>query len=586
MADLKYIIKLVDGKTLTLSSNSIKLYPHIQDQISDISGNEVFLEYSDTEALHLILTTDFLEQEYAPDMHIRLISAVEYLGNENMLDTMLKILLTWFNNPDILAQLKQDKEFIKKLISTLSVPVLWRILQFFTVLEFEYQGVEFMEIKEIDAASDDLNYIILKERDENNKIEIWHKGQLVKELEQIFPNSIIGRAIKDNGDIYYVDETLHPNRIMKYVGAEIMANDDQAIIPQRLRDITLSNIANIIISRDGTKFIMVTTLPNDDRIKRFEVRNMDTNDVILTRNIKTGNTKYYTSPRMNVIIETDPQLQYYITNKNGTSIPINIPHTQDLTSDDVLYIYIQCNDLSYQRKYNPEYHPWFPDIDIKLKLKLIFSYDENKFIEWGHVPQTVSPLEEPLEVGSSAPRPSDVPTSQFLKSPDRPINTSYYHHIVRILDVSGNVLVDYFVTEEEPVGISNTMFLTRVGRTEHPVHNGNIITEETVKNVYILVRSLNDIQGPIVQEIAGPTQHAIEYQDAAGISCLEFAYSFVNGVIPGKHGSFMFLHNRGYPIVPEGSTSIHGTANLDVLKYKAEVRYKNMAELLDDKFKD
>ncbi len=586
MADSKFIIKLVDGKTISLSRDSIELYPHIQDQLGDLSGNTLVLNYGDADALHLILTTDFLEQEYAPNMYIRLISAVEYLGNENMLDTMLKVLLTWFYNPDILAQLKQDKESIKQLISTLSVPVLWKILQFFTVLEFEYQGGEFMERKEIDAASDDLNYIILKERDENNKIEIWHKGQLVKELGQIFDFS--SPAIKNNGDIYCVDETLnpldetlHPNRIMKYVGAEIMANDDQAIIPQRLRDITLSNIANIIISRDGTKFIMVTTLPNDDRIKRFEVRNMDTNDVILTRNIKTGNTKYYTSPRMNVIIETDPQLQYYITNKNGTSIPINIPHTQDLTSDDVLYIYIQCNDLSYQRKYNPEYHPWFPDIDIKLKLKLIFSYDENKFIEWGHVPQTVSPLEEPLEVGSSAPRPSDVPTSQFLKSPDRPINTSYYHHIVRILDVSGNVLVDYFVTEEEPVGISNTMFLTRVGRTEHPVHNGNIITEETVKNVYILVRSLNDIQGPIVQEIAGPTQHAIEYQDAAGISCLEFAYSFVNGVIPGEQGSFMFFHNRGYPIVPEGSTSIHGTANLDVLKYKAEVRYKNISDLVE-----
>ncbi len=97
MADTNYIIKLVDGKTISLSSDSIPLYPHIQDQLGDISGNELFLTYPDTAALHLILTTNFLEKEYAPDMYIRLISAVEYLGNENVLLSIKPGYMIWIH---------------------------------------------------------------------------------------------------------------------------------------------------------------------------------------------------------------------------------------------------------------------------------------------------------------------------------------------------------------------------------------------------------------------------------------------------------------------------------------------------------
>ena len=396
MADLKYIIKLVDGKTITLSRDSIELYPHIQDQLGDLAGNTLVLNYKDAEALYTILTTDFLEQEHSPDMYIRLIRAVEYLGNENMLDTMLKILLPWFYDPDILLKLKQDKDSFKKLMNKLSVPVLWQILQFFTVLEFEYQGGEFIGRGEVGATSDDLNYIVI-EGPKNNKMEIWHKGQLVKELPQVLSGNKEGPSITNNGDIYYVDRAVYPNRIMKYVGEEIMANNDLAIIPQQLRSITTSkaydfsqyemqyattleisaiiSLYHSVPSRDGTKFRMTTLIPTNNplpidirKIERFEVRNMDTNDVILTRTTTTGNTIYWTSPRMNVIIETDTKLQYYLTTKNGTSLPINISSRLKLPDNINLKIYVQCNKLKPQRNYNYSHAE-----EKLLYLKLIFS---------------------------------------------------------------------------------------------------------------------------------------------------------------------------------------------------------------------
>ncbi len=510
------------------------------------------------------------------------------------------------NNHDILLQLKQDKESITELINKLSVPVLWQILQFFIVLELEYQGGEFdgRGESESEAFSNDLNYIVI-EGPGNNKMEIWYKGRPGIVLPVFLSNYKEGRAIKDNGDIYYVDNGVYPNRIMKYVRAEIMANKNLAIIPQHVWDITIpqhlwdttspnvqdivgtmSNVEDIALtnhsglSRDGTKFMVITTLIADiHKIEQCEIRNMDTNEVILTRTTLTGNTKYYTSPRMNVIIETDTKLQYYLTTKNGTSPPINIniPSIQELTSDVALDIYIQCNRISPQRKYNPEFKAIRKKAPYR---KLIFSYDENKFIEVGHVSQTVSPLVKPLEVGIFDPRPQSIPDNQFLKYPNKSIDVRNLHYLVRILDVSGNVLVNYFVTHEEPVGISDTMFLTRVKRNEE----NNIITNKTVQNEYILVRSLKNMRGSIVQEIAmpltvsplakplevgsgapRPTSHVVEHQD-----------DDVKGVIPGDQGSFMFLYglSNDYLLI------------FNVFKFRAGKRYENMEQFLDDKLKD
>ena len=302
-----YFIKLNDGREdIIIPANLINVYPIIQDQIIDLVGNELALAYADGQALRIVLTTDFLKQGYGPDMYIRLINAMSYLGNDDIVNIMLKTIVNWFDTPNILLQLKQNKEAVKNLMGTLAVPVLWQILQFFQVLRMAYE-IDFNGRGVIIVASNDLNYIAVESEIDNDFVEIWYKNQKVSQLDYI---SDIGHVIKDNGDYYYLDTYEDSKKIIKLIGTEIIATRGKGVIPHPLWDIN-PNVLFSEISSDGTKYSLYITSPTDEyKVERYEIRNMDTNNLILTLS-STGNMQYYVSTRMNFVIETDGQ-QYYL----------------------------------------------------------------------------------------------------------------------------------------------------------------------------------------------------------------------------------------------------------------------------------
>ncbi len=82
--------------------------------------------------------------------------------------------------------------------------------------------------------------------------------------------------------------------------------------------------------------------------------------------------------------------------------------------------------------------------------------------------------------------------------------------MVRILTVTGQVLVEPFVTDERPIGISENLFLT------------------LVNNKYIMVRKLDNIIGSVWQVIDEPNI-------PGKIDC--------GRALPGPDDSFLFMYN-------------------------------------------
>ncbi len=135
---MDYTIRLLDGKTLTLPATFASFYPIIEEQAGDIVGDVIVLNYPDSDALYTILSTDYIKTAHDPSTYIRLINAVGYLGNKEVLTTMLYTILNWFSDQTILTSLKQQKEAVKNLIGSLDVSILLDMIRLLKTFQFNY----------------------------------------------------------------------------------------------------------------------------------------------------------------------------------------------------------------------------------------------------------------------------------------------------------------------------------------------------------------------------------------------------------------------------------------------------------------
>ncbi len=181
-------------------------------------------------------------------------------------------------------------------------------------------------------------------------------------------------------------------------------------------------------------------------------------------------------------------------------------------------------------------------------VNIIFSYNENFFMEVIYV--------------------SNIPDSEFLTSSniENIVTEKNYH--VRIINTSGNILVESFITEEKPVAISEKYLLTEV------VSNGVIWYEKRqfeVNKTYILVRSMANLRGNIIKTIESP-KHDIIIRD----NDISTGEVILHGVIPGPIETFLFIYDKIY-------MEYSGyKPKMTIIKYNA-VEYGNMEEFLEDK---
>ena len=300
-----YTVKLSDDKKLSLSADTIALYPTIQDQIGDISGNTLCLSYPDTEALYLTLTTNFKQSDHDIDMYIRLIGTVDYLGNDSIVDNMIQKFLTWFDDPNKLANLKQQKQHVKYLLSNLSVTTLWKFIEpyqkFCIQYIFDRNG-----LTSLDAISPNLDYIVSCDK-KSPDVYIFKQGR-----EIMFTKSAlkpIHMAISDDGDIYMVEVTReHKMQIVKH---EIF-NPKGPIHVRNIQD----QVHEIHLATDGSKYMIIDYPGFEEFYLKYRIRDMLTHNNIIDRHRK-GHFSSSPAPRMTVVVGEDmagDENRYFIDN--------------------------------------------------------------------------------------------------------------------------------------------------------------------------------------------------------------------------------------------------------------------------------
>ncbi len=185
----------------------------------------------------------------------------------------------------------------------------------------------------------------------------------------------------------------------------------------------------------------------------------------------------------------------------------------------------------------------YPYTPYSNRINIIFSHSENIYIEVVFF--------------------SNISYSQFL-TPSTIEYIPEQNYNVRILDTSGNILVEPFVTTEIPVAISEKYLLTEIVTDEAVQFNNRQVN---IRKSNVLVRTMDNLRGNIIQTIRGP-KHDIARKEVILI-----------GVIPGPKDSFLFM----YMLLQYGPTNIADEGQLFIKYNHSIVEYGNMEEFLADK---
>ncbi len=93
----EYTIVLSDNSSLSVPFTTIQKYPTISNIINDLEQTQdsIPLPYDDPSALKIVLIEDFYKNSYAMNVFIRLLKAINYLGDDNILKQMINKMRIW-----------------------------------------------------------------------------------------------------------------------------------------------------------------------------------------------------------------------------------------------------------------------------------------------------------------------------------------------------------------------------------------------------------------------------------------------------------------------------------------------------------
>ena len=211
-----YILLLNDGRTLEYHIKDIDFYPTIKDHATDVGadiGDIVILNYSDPEYLYKVLTTSYLTINYNLDDFIRIANAVDFLGNDQILELLMRKLVSWFNDQLLLSQFRDNKTKTEDAMFNLTEgPIQW-LLRSSSIPSLEYTLEQKITSDGYNmVVSNDLTYIViwgkilppLRSGDGTIKsikyVAIYKNGLLIKKITK---NIEFHKIIIDNiGNIY------------------------------------------------------------------------------------------------------------------------------------------------------------------------------------------------------------------------------------------------------------------------------------------------------------------------------------------------------------------------------------------------
>ncbi len=213
MADQNYIIELADGRELSFKPQDVQHYPTIKNTIDSplFDPDSTILLTYDPDVLFKIFTTPILQQNHTLDMYVKITNGMDYLENIATVKQMMATLVKWFDNPDIVAQFKINKENTKNLIHSLNFEPQGWFLDSTLYLKLNYMlnaPIHGIPDGYHVAVSDDLSYVLIWDLPiraflKSSQVNIYKDGTLIKTANNLPLHQVSTKmVIDDNGNIY------------------------------------------------------------------------------------------------------------------------------------------------------------------------------------------------------------------------------------------------------------------------------------------------------------------------------------------------------------------------------------------------
>ena len=332
MADQNYIIQLSDGQQLSIPQQYIKFYPTINDIIESPLYNPdqaILLPYDDPEALYLTFTTPIQEESHRLDMYVRLANAIDFLGNDDVLNQFMAAL--------VMVQFRTDKENTKEILRNLNNgPQHWLLNNTISPrlgYKIDYPiGTQ----RYGRAVSDDLSYVVVWISPNYNipgavlypgqqglqRLTVYKDGQEIMNMRDPpqFPTVSGKLVIDDNGTIYSVDEI-----------SDIYVWSQPDYIPQLYKSPHYKNVERefINLSSDAQRYIQFVT-----RNTSYKVVELATGNIL--SQFLPYDAPPIASPHMDILF-----VEYLAQNKDNHAIWVvdnNTTNWLELPESEVLLI--------------------------------------------------------------------------------------------------------------------------------------------------------------------------------------------------------------------------------------------------------
>ncbi len=175
---MSYILQLANNQKLQYPTKDINFYPTIRDHVIDVGakpGDIIILGYPDSEFLYKVFTTNYLQINYNLDEFVRIANAVDFLGNDQILEQIMQKLVQWFNNPVLLKQFQANKTKVEDAIFNLNEgPIDLLLRSTFSHMRIDYNlEIEITTDNYDLAVSDSLEYVVMWGWDVVTHIDTW-----------------------------------------------------------------------------------------------------------------------------------------------------------------------------------------------------------------------------------------------------------------------------------------------------------------------------------------------------------------------------------------------------------------------------
>ncbi len=553
-----YIIKLSDGQIVPIAHDVAMSYDTIKNVIDNIVGEPrelISLHYDDSEALCLALATNIFITENEFDVFIRIIKAVDFLGNDNILNRVLVKLGLMFELKKFRSSICPTKDRVQELLMGLPPTIVHRFFELVNIPVIEYTS-------EIDnypgklIVSDDLNRFVVVESINNQtandmkKYDMYNKGLCYRRFtvsnEHNTNRSIRKWALSNDGNLYAatidmnVSNELDDNETDIAMGNgtmyEYCAEDDYTEHVSVIMEDRAAIIQNI--SQDTKRYTVMYHVTNDE--VTYEVRE------------RTVGQHFSSDDRVLSTI-TLPHLQHEYHNNSivhGVFVsnnPMKMTKLPNASPKMKIIIYQLPDDFK-----TAKYRILCPDTNstaiIDLNAKPYIISDDIKTNLSGGIEKLPVDM-----IGSD--RISKSAMSYMLYSHDEKkfaivFRSKKYEYCVCIYSLTGIMLKYFIFNKEVPIALGNNYIITidSIYHVINPALYRRLLYKKLVDK---LVKPADDTNIHIkVWSTVNPEKNILSYQTKIDLSIAPNSTWHISNIWIGANDSFLIEYNYRIPDQP------------------------------------